>query len=145
MSIMMSFCAAPIIGCSRGRMHGWTPSRDVRPLPCFFFFSLFFMLTWGETVHGGDFHKALLNFFKLHVRLFLNSIGLFTPKPSNSAVTVCYTSAVETLYLVVNEFSKLDMLRYGQDSVSVMTAYSAVSLLKVRMRHFFFYPNKRIS
>ncbi|KAF8511146.1 hypothetical protein BU17DRAFT_54837 [Hysterangium stoloniferum] len=104
---------------------------------------------WMGTIknsNGSSFHTSLLTFFKLHVRLFLNSFGLHSsligPAPSPSykairygpslpALSICYNSAVETLRLVATEFATVDMLRYGQDSITVMTAYSACFLLKV--------------
>ncbi|KIJ27832.1 hypothetical protein M422DRAFT_190562 [Sphaerobolus stellatus SS14] len=102
--------------------------------------------TWHEVLRGGPsqaFHHSLLKFFKLHVRLFLNSIGLLSHltglgpgqyiSPRLPALTICYSSAVETLKLVAEEINRLEMLRYGQDSITVMTAYSAVFLLKVRI------------
>ena len=61
--------------------------------------------------HG--FHLSLLMFFKLHVRLFLNSFGLLmSPRgtPSLSALSVCYSSAVDTLKLVGKDFAAMDML-----------------------------------
>lgn len=44
-------------------------------LPSFFFFSSSFSFPI-YSAKGGDFHTAFLTFFKLHVRLFLNSFGL---------------------------------------------------------------------
>ncbi|KAF8590020.1 hypothetical protein K439DRAFT_1331316 [Ramaria rubella] len=104
------------------------------------------LVDWGELwlneigkVGGERFHFSLLNFFKLHVRLFLNSFGLQSSLATGErsllslpALSVCYTSAVDTLKLVTKDFATVDMLRYGQDSITVMTAYSAVFLLKVR-------------
>jgi len=44
---------------------------------------------------------------------------------------VCYTSASDTLKIVSADFAKISMLRYGQDSITVMSAYAAVFLLKL--------------
>ncbi|KAI0049688.1 hypothetical protein FA95DRAFT_817460 [Auriscalpium vulgare] len=88
--------------------------------------------------NGETFHMAFLSFFRLHVRLFLNSFGIqasMSPQshqmPSLQALSACYTSAMENLGIVANEFHQMSMLRYGQDSITVMTAYSAVFLLKL--------------
>ncbi|KDQ12322.1 hypothetical protein BOTBODRAFT_112983 [Botryobasidium botryosum FD-172 SS1] len=101
---------------------------------------------WMETWQGEmkkasgnqPFHFSMLSFFRLHVRLFLNSFGLQSSmaaasraSPSLQALSACYTSALQTLQIVTNEFAPVGMLRYGQDSITVMTAYSAVFLLRV--------------
>ena len=51
--------------------------------------------------------------------------------PSLQALTACCTSALETLQIVSRDFASMSMLRYGQDSITVMVAYSAIFLLKV--------------
>ncbi|KAI0315537.1 hypothetical protein OF83DRAFT_1173718, partial [Amylostereum chailletii] len=99
------------------------------------------METWqGEMrrASGETFHIAFLRFFRLYVRLFLNSFGIqgsmsnqTRATPSLQALSACYTSAVEILQIVSNEFAKMSMLRYGQDSVTTMTAYAAVFLLRL--------------
>jgi hypothetical protein len=133
------------------------------------------MDTWHHEMrraNGENFHMSFLSFFRLHVRLFLNSFGIQAamssvsfrsplssdPKtdreqtsrttPSVQALSACYTSAKENLHIVSNDFASMSMLvsrsplfcrdhmltfyqRYGQDSITVMTAYSAVFLLKV--------------
>ncbi|KAF8610559.1 hypothetical protein BDV93DRAFT_530461 [Ceratobasidium sp. AG-I] len=90
---------------------------------------------------GQMFHFSMLAFFRLHVRLFLNSFGLQSSmasatraSPSLHALSACYTSAVQTLQIVTSDFAPVGMLRYGQDSITVMTAYSAVFLLKMLRR-----------
>ncbi|KAG8745331.1 hypothetical protein FRC10_008348 [Ceratobasidium sp. 414] len=97
----------------------------------------------GEMKKAGGqmFHFSMLAFFRLHVRLFLNSFGLQSSmasatraSPSLHALSACYTSAVQTLQIVTNDFAPVGMLRYGQDSITVMTAYSAVFLLKLLRR-----------
>ncbi|EIM82597.1 uncharacterized protein STEHIDRAFT_64714 [Stereum hirsutum FP-91666 SS1] len=89
------------------------------------------------------FHYAFLDFFRLYVRLFLNSAGIqasLSPQcratPSLQALSACYSSAMDHLKIVTREFASMSMLRYGQDTVTVMTAYAAVFLLKVRLMSF---------
>ncbi|TFK55329.1 hypothetical protein OE88DRAFT_1642509 [Heliocybe sulcata] len=99
------------------------------------------MDTWEHEMRraGGEkFHFSFLGFFRLHVRLFLNSFGIqasMSPtsraSPSLQALSACYTSALDTLTIVTKDFASMSMLRYGQDSVTIMTAYSAVFLLKL--------------
>jgi hypothetical protein len=99
------------------------------------------METWQREMQragGESFHFSFLSFFRLHVRLFLNSFGIqasMTPasqaSPSLQALSACCTSALETLRIVSKEFASMSMLRYGQDSITVMVAYSAVFLLKL--------------
>ncbi|KAF8163053.1 fungal-specific transcription factor domain-containing protein [Crassisporium funariophilum] len=86
---------------------------------------------------GEKFHLSFLTFFRLHVRLFLNSFGIQASMlpgsrqpPSMQALSTCCTSALDSLRIVSKEFP--EMHQYGQDSITVMTAYSAVFLLKVR-------------
>ncbi|KAJ7055176.1 hypothetical protein C8F01DRAFT_1259191 [Mycena amicta] len=92
--------------------------------------------------------------FVSHVRLFLNSFGiqesmapsaasLALPRislmvhsraelpPSLQALSACCTSALDSLQIVSKDFPSMSMLRYGQDSITVMSAYSAVFLLKL--------------
>lgn len=90
---------------------------------------------------GQSFHSSVLSFFRLHVRLFLNSFGLQSSihtatreTPSLQALSNCYTSALQSLEIVTAEFAPIGMLRYVQDSITVMTAYSAVFLLRL-LRH----------
>ncbi|TFY64439.1 hypothetical protein EVJ58_g2615 [Rhodofomes roseus] len=94
--------------------------------------------TWREEMKragGSVFHISMLMFFQLHVRLFLNTFGIHSNSSSPScnveALNACYHSAISNLKLVAHEFVDLQMLRYGQDSITVMTAYSAVVLLKL--------------
>ncbi|EAU88286.2 priB protein [Coprinopsis cinerea okayama7 len=99
---------------------------------------------WDETwraemnkAKGEGFHLSFLTFFRLYVRLFLNSFGIQaslipgsrTP-PSLQALTTCYTSALDSLRILSEDLVKMSMLCYGQDSILVMGAYSAVFLLK---------------
>ena len=101
---------------------------------------------WQEFWHqqmqrasGQSFHHAFLNFFRLYVRLFLNSLGVqpYLRKcsglaPSPTALSACYTSALENLQIITNDFAAMTVLPYGQDSITIMSAYCAVFLLKVR-------------
>ncbi|EIN07589.1 hypothetical protein PUNSTDRAFT_126610 [Punctularia strigosozonata HHB-11173 SS5] len=99
------------------------------------------MDTWQHEMRragGESFHFSILSFFRLHVRLFLNSFGIqasMSPTsravPSLQALSACFTSAIESLQIVVKEFASMQILRYGQESITVMTAYSAVFLLKL--------------
>ncbi|KAG5645860.1 hypothetical protein DXG03_005202 [Asterophora parasitica] len=97
--------------------------------------------TWQHEMDraGGEkFHSSFLIFFRLYVRLFLNSFGIqaaISPtsrqSPSLQAITTCCTSALDSLRIVSRDFARMSMLRYGQDSIMVMSAYSAVFLLKL--------------
>jgi len=100
------------------------------------------MDTWQHEMRraGGDqFHYAFLNLFRLHIRLFLNSFALqasMSPssqlKPNAAALSACYSVALEMLQIVVRDFATTTtILKYSQDSVTVMTAYAAVFLLKL--------------
>ncbi|KAF9557675.1 hypothetical protein CPC08DRAFT_668433 [Agrocybe pediades] len=97
--------------------------------------------TWRQEMEkagGTKFHLSFLTFFRLHVRLFLNSFGLQPSMipgsrhpPSLQALSTCCTSALDSLRIVSQDFHEIHVLRYGQDSITVMTAYSAVFLLKL--------------
>ncbi|THH20938.1 hypothetical protein EW146_g495 [Bondarzewia mesenterica] len=99
------------------------------------------METWEHEMrraNGESFHFAFLRFFRLYVRLFLNSFGVqasMSPQsrvpPSVQALSACYTSALDHLQIVTKDFAAMSMLRYGQESITVMTAYCAVFLLKL--------------
>ncbi|KAG8944875.1 hypothetical protein FRC04_001408 [Tulasnella sp. 424] len=92
-----------------------------------------------QTAGGGEFHDFILRFFRLHVRLFLNSLGLTASSNqagstfSLQSLTLCYTSAKETLEIVTH-FSRLGVLKFGQDVITVMSAYAAIFLLKLLRR-----------
>ncbi|KIO27506.1 hypothetical protein M407DRAFT_42295, partial [Tulasnella calospora MUT 4182] len=77
---------------------------------------------------GNEFHFCMLRFFRLHVRLFLNSLGLTQVRSlvagsgfSIQALSLCYTSAKETLQ-IVGRFKEMEALRFGQDVITVMSA-----------------------
>ncbi|KAG8920741.1 hypothetical protein FRC01_000614 [Tulasnella sp. 417] len=92
-----------------------------------------------QNAGGTEFHDFLLRFFRLHVRLFLNSLGLTASSNqagssfSLQSLTLCYTSAKETLE-IVTQFSRLGVLKFGQDVITVMSAYAAIFLLKLLRR-----------
>jgi hypothetical protein len=100
---------------------------------------------WQEFWHqqmqrasGQSFHHAFLNFFRLYVRLFLNSLGVqpYLRKGSGlalspTALSACYTSALENLQIITKDFAAMSVLPYGQDSITIMSAYCAVFLLKL--------------
>ncbi|TEB36075.1 hypothetical protein FA13DRAFT_1683361 [Coprinellus micaceus] len=97
--------------------------------------------TWRKEMvqaKGETFHFSFLSFFRLYVRLFLNSFGIQASllpgsrtTPTLGPLTSCYTSALDSLQIVSDDFVKMSMLCYTQDSITVMTAYSAVFLLKL--------------
>ncbi|PFH47676.1 hypothetical protein AMATHDRAFT_197707 [Amanita thiersii Skay4041] len=101
--------------------------------------------TWQpemEAAGGEKFHSSFLSFFRLHVRLFLNSFGIqaaMSPgsrqSPSLLALSTCCSSALDSLKIVSRDFANMSMLRYSQDSIMVMSAYSAVFLLQVCIVH----------
>ncbi|OBZ75751.1 Protein priB [Grifola frondosa] len=87
---------------------------------------------------GTSFHYTFLKFFQFHVRLFLNSFGIngsisqmSRVSPNYVAVKECYNSAMSNLTIVAKDFADMGILRYGQESITVMTAYAAVVLLKL--------------
>ncbi|KAF7440887.1 hypothetical protein PC9H_001236 [Pleurotus ostreatus] len=88
--------------------------------------------------HGETFHFSFLNLFRLGVRLFLNSFGISAAmapgsraSPSTQALSVCFASASDSLIILSKDFASMSMLRYGQDSITVMSAYAAIFLLKL--------------
>ncbi|KAJ7582453.1 fungal-specific transcription factor domain-containing protein [Mycena floridula] len=100
------------------------------------------MDTWKremDRASGEPFHFAFLSYFRLYVRLFLNSFGVHghisSPNghaaPSVQALSVCYTSAIDSLRIVSKDFANINVLRYGQETITTMSAYSAVFLLKL--------------
>ncbi|KAL6309215.1 fungal-specific transcription factor domain-containing protein [Sparassis latifolia] len=91
-----------------------------------------------QRAHGETFHFSFLRCFQQYVRVFLNSFGVNTsPTPPSSAfsdvraLNTCYASAMDNLQAVAKDFASMSVLRYGQDSITVMTAYSAIFLLKL--------------
>ncbi|KAG6861744.1 hypothetical protein C0995_012749 [Termitomyces sp. Mi166 len=87
-----------------------------------------------DRANGDKFHSSFLSFFRLYVRVFLNSFAVSPSNrqsPSLQAVTLCCTSALDALQIVSRDFARMSMLRYGQDSIMVMSAYCAVFLLKL--------------
>ncbi|KAG9046741.1 hypothetical protein FS837_003762 [Tulasnella sp. UAMH 9824] len=93
---------------------------------------------------GNEFHFCMLRFFRLHVRLFLNSLGLTQREIAHTgtkagsgfsiqALSLCYTSAKETLQ-IVGRFKEMEALRFGQDVITVMSAYAAIFLLRLARR-----------
>lgn len=86
------------------------------------------------TARGEKFHYKFLTFFRLHVRLFLNSFGIQAAlhpvsqtvesnngilismfqhnrqPPSIQALTSCSTSAYETLHIVAEDFHGMKLL-----------------------------------
>ncbi|KAJ7632335.1 hypothetical protein FB45DRAFT_912180 [Roridomyces roridus] len=99
------------------------------------------MDTWQTEMQragGESFHFSFLSLFRLHVRLFLNSFGIqasMSPSsrasPSLQALSACCTSALDGLRIVSKDLPSMSMLRYSQDSITVMSAYAAVFLLKL--------------
>ncbi|KAL5490129.1 hypothetical protein ACEPAI_4962 [Sanghuangporus weigelae] len=97
--------------------------------------------TWSiemKRAHGESFHHSFLEFFQLYVGLFLNSFGIHAymtntagPSPSLQALGTCYSNASRCLEIVVKEFARVQMLQYSQESITVMTAYCAVMLLRL--------------
>ncbi|KAI0781282.1 fungal-specific transcription factor domain-containing protein [Trametes elegans] len=83
-----------------------------------------------------EFHNGLIQFFQSHVRLFLNTYGLNLASietrvaPNPEAVHQCYQSARTSLQ-VISEFDRLHVVQYCQESVTIMTAYAAIVLLKL--------------
>ncbi|KAJ8078494.1 hypothetical protein PM082_012776 [Marasmius tenuissimus] len=101
------------------------------------------MDTWEKQMKraGGEtFHFAFLSLFRLYIRLFTNSFGVedvsATPRHANLTVCIqatptCYTSAIDALKILSKDFKSMCILRYGQDTVTMMSAYAAVFLLKL--------------
>ncbi|KAJ3761851.1 protein priB [Lentinula raphanica] len=96
---------------------------------------------WKEIWHremqqagGATFHFSFLNLFRLYVRLFTNSLALQESSnratPNVQALSACYTSAIDSLKLV-SEFARMNVLRYGQETITMMSAYAALFLLNV--------------
>ncbi|TBU28983.1 fungal-specific transcription factor domain-containing protein [Dichomitus squalens] len=85
-----------------------------------------------------EFHTSFLNFFQSHVRLFLNTFGLNLSNlearrimPNPQAVRQCHQSARTNLQIVSHDFAAMHVLQYCQESITVMSAYAAIVLLKL--------------
>ncbi|KAF9070312.1 fungal-specific transcription factor domain-containing protein [Rhodocollybia butyracea] len=98
--------------------------------------------TWNREMQkaGGEkFHFSFMSFFRLYVRLFTNSLGIQEASnraaPSVQALSICYTSAVDSLKIVSKDFASMSVLRYGQETTTMMSAYAAVFLLKLLRNH----------
>ncbi|KAH7921484.1 hypothetical protein BV22DRAFT_1038606 [Leucogyrophana mollusca] len=99
------------------------------------------MATWEHEMRragGESFHFSFLTFFCLYTRLFLNSFGVQASIPPANrtsshlrALSACFDNALDVLRIASKEFRDLGVLRYGQETTSVMTAYSAIFLLKL--------------
>ncbi|KIK63832.1 hypothetical protein GYMLUDRAFT_162284 [Collybiopsis luxurians FD-317 M1] len=94
--------------------------------------------TWNREMQraGGDtFHFSFLSLFRLYIRLFTNSFGIqHSPNRavlSVQALSTCYSSAVDSLKIVSKDFASMSVLRYGQETVMMMSAYAAVFLLRL--------------
>ncbi|KAI0822684.1 hypothetical protein BC628DRAFT_1326791 [Trametes gibbosa] len=95
---------------------------------------------WDHQLHqcsqAHGFHSAFIQFFQSHVRLFLNTFGLNVTTldtrglPDPEAVQQCHRSACKNLQ-IITEFDKLHVLQYCQESITVMTAYAAIVLLRL--------------
>ncbi|KAF9264936.1 hypothetical protein L218DRAFT_925678 [Marasmius fiardii PR-910] len=99
------------------------------------------METWEQHMRraGGEaFHFSFLSLFRLYIRIFTNSFGVKDIYASNrnnlsacvQALSICYTSAIDALKILSKDFTTMSILRYGQDTVTMMSAYAAVFLLK---------------
>ncbi|KAG1778609.1 fungal-specific transcription factor domain-containing protein [Suillus placidus] len=97
--------------------------------------------TWEHEMrkaNGESFHFSFTNLFCLYSSLFLNSFGVQSSVPpanrTNShvrALSACFENALNVLGIASKDFREFGVLRYGQETTSVMTAYSAIFLLKV--------------
>ncbi|KAG9318356.1 hypothetical protein JVU11DRAFT_446 [Chiua virens] len=88
--------------------------------------------------NGESFHFTFLNFFRSYSSLFLNSFGVQADiSPENRtnshlrALSACFENGLSVLQISSKEFRDLGVLRYGQETTTVMTAYSAIYLLKL--------------
>ncbi|KAG7092200.1 hypothetical protein E1B28_008568 [Marasmius oreades] len=98
------------------------------------------METWEQHMRraaGEAFHFSFLSLFRLYIRIFTNSFGvkdIFATNRNNlsacvQALSICYTSAIDVLKILSKDFKSMSILRYGQDTVTMMSAYAAVFLL----------------
>ncbi|KAG9018912.1 hypothetical protein FRB90_008303 [Tulasnella sp. 427] len=89
---------------------------------------------------GTEFHCLMLHFFRMHVRLFLNSLGLTQRDKTNpgftaagypiSAGSLCYSAATESL-AIIERFKDMKVLQYVQDVFTTMSAYAAIFMLRL--------------
>ncbi|KAH8829700.1 fungal-specific transcription factor domain-containing protein [Flagelloscypha sp. PMI_526] len=102
--------------------------------------------TWTDTweremkrAGAESFHFSFITIFKSYCKLFLNSFGIHSAltattgkeTPSLTAMSACCMSAMDCLRIVSKDLPSLSMLRYGQDTITIMSAYAAVFLLRL--------------
>ncbi|KZV75905.1 hypothetical protein PENSPDRAFT_748106 [Peniophora sp. CONT] len=98
------------------------------------------MNSWADAMKRATaerLHIALLRYMWLYVRV-LNSSRFFGRAPSQAtpetAVSTSYESALESLRIVYCEFASMNVLMYGQDSLTGKNAYCATILIRILRR-----------
>lgn len=91
-----------------------------------------------QKANGEPFHFSFIHFFQLYTSLFLNSFGVQDNVPQanrksnhSRALSACFDHAMSVLRIASKDFRELGVLQYGQETATVMTAYSAIMLLRL--------------
>lgn len=91
-----------------------------------------------QKANGEPFHFSFIRFFRLYTSLFLNSFGVQDHVSQANrtgshlrALSTCFDHALNVLHIASKDFRELSILQYGQETTCVMTAYSAIFLLRL--------------